>query len=405
MTRAMNKMKWLKWITAIVVIAALAIGVSRALLAKKIQREAAAALAAKPTQSAIELARTDVVQVKSRDLAEGLAISGALKAANSVFIKARVAGELQDLTAREGDWVKLGQIVAKVDPTDSIWRIKQAQEQADAAKTQIDIAQRSFDNNRSLVEQGFISKTALDTSSSQLLGAQATHKASLAGVEMAKKSLDDTILRSPISGQVAQRLAQPGERVAVDGRVLEIVDLSRIELEASLSAGDSVNVKLGQTATLQIEGVPNSVAATVVRINPSAQAASRSVIAYLAINPAGLKVSLRQGLFAQGLLGTGKQNGLSLPVTAIRTDKPSPYVQLIENGRVVHRSVQPGLRGESDGELMVILAGLPDGVDVLRGSVGQLREGTQVKFTPDANANPNAESAPAKAGTVSQASQ
>jgi RND family efflux transporter MFP subunit len=273
-------------------------------------------------------------------------------------------------------------VVAKVDPTESLWRIKQNQEQADAARSQIDIAQRQFDNNRSLVEQGFISKTALDASSSQLLGAQATHKAALAAVEMAKKSLDDTILRSPISGQVAQRLSQPGERVAVDARVLEVVDLSRIELEANLSAGDSATVKVGQTAFLQIEGVAQPVAATVVRINPSAQAGSRSVLAYLAINSAAsAPPALRQGLFAQGVLGTARQKALTLPVTAVRTDKPLPYVQLVDNGRVVHRTVETGVRGESDGEPMVAVSSLPDGATVIRGTVGTLREGTLVKYT------------------------
>jgi hypothetical protein len=160
--------------------------------------------------------------------------------------------------------------------------------------------------------------------------------------------------------------------------VLEIVDLSRIELEASLSASDSVNVKVGQAATLQIEGAAQVVNATVVRINPSAQAGSRSVLAYLAIsNPAGL----RQGLFAQGVLGTAKQNTLTLPVNAVRTDKPTPYVQLIENGQVVHRSVQVGARGESDGDLMLAVSGLADGTQVIKGSIGPLREGTAVKFT------------------------
>ena len=367
-----------KWAIALLVVAALGFGVFRALAAKKAQQSAAATLASQPVLAAIELAQTDVLQVKSRGLAQGLPISGALKAVNSAIIKARVAGELQALTVREGDVVKAGQVVAKVDATDIVWRIKQAQEQADAAKSQIDIAQRSFDNNRSLVDQGFISKTALDTSSAQLLGTQSTHKAALAAVELAKRALDDTVLKSPISGVVAQRLAQPGERVGIDARVLEIVDLSRLELEATLSAADSVSVRVGQNATLLVEGATQALTAQVVRINPSAQAGSRSVLVYLAINNA---TGLRQGLFAQGVLGTGKQQTLGLPVSAVRTDKPAPYVQLIESGKVVHKSVTLGNRGEADGELMVAVGGLAEGNQVLQGNVGQLREGTVVRFT------------------------
>lgn len=386
-----------KWLVALVVIALLGLGLMRALSAKKAQSDAAAALASKPLLASIELAPTDLVQVKTRELAQGLAISGSLKAVNSAIIKARVAGELRDLRVREGDSVKAGQIVARIDPTDIEWRIKQAQDQADAAKTQIDIAQRQFDNNKSLVDQGFISKTALDLSSSSLLGAQATHRAALASVELAKRSLEDTYLRSPISGLVAQRLAQPGERVAIDGRVLEVVDLSRLELEATLAAADSVQLKLGQTATLEIEGTSQAVTAQVVRINPSAQAGSRSVLAYLAVaNPGGL----RQGLFAQGLVGLAKQQLPTLPVSAVRIDKPAPYVQLVVANKVVHQTVTLGNRGDADGELMVAVNGLADGTAVVRGAIGQLREGTPVKL---AASPPAAGAAPSTAAAASPA--
>ena len=387
-----------KWAIALLVIAALGFGVFRALSAKKAQQAAVAAQANQPAQATIELALTDVLQVKSRELAQGLPISGALKAVNSAIIKARVAGELQALTVREGDFVKAGQVVATVDAADIVWRIKQAQEQADAAKSQIDIAQRSFDNNRSLVDQGFISKTALDTSSAQLLGAQSTHKAALAAVELAKRALDDTVLKSPINGLVAQRLAQPGERVGIDARVLEIVDLSRIELEATLSASDSVNVRVGQSASLLVEGASQALSAQVVRINPSAQVGSRSVLVYLAVNNAS---GLRQGLFAQGVLGTGKQQTLGLPVSAVRTDKPAPYVQVIDGGKVLHKTVAMGNRGEADGELMVAVGGLAEGSQVLQGNVGQLREGTLVRFTAaGAKAAPATAAAPAQAASA-----
>ena len=389
-----------KWAIALLVIAALGFGVFRALSAKKAQQTAVAAQAAQVAVPSIELAQSDVLAVKSRELAQGLPISGALKAVNSAIIKARVAGELQALTVREGDVVKAGQVVARVDATDTVWRIKQAQEQADAAKSQIDIAQRSFDNNRSLVDQGFISKTALDTSSAQLLGAQSTHKAALAAVELAKRSLEDTVLKSPINGVVAQRLAQPGERVGVDARVLEIVDLSRIELEATLGASDSVNVRVGQTASLTIEGATQALTAQVVRINPNAQAGSRSVLVYLAVNNAA---GLRQGLFAQGVLGTGKQQTLGLPVSAVRTDKPAPYVQVVEGGKVVHKNVTTGNRGEADGEQMVAISGVAEGSQVLQGNVGQLREGTLVRFTASGTKAPAPSSAVAPANSAAVA--
>ena len=371
--------KWLVW--AVVALAVM-LGVARALSARKAQQQAVAQAQSARAEVAVELAEGDVVKAQQREIAQGLPISGSLKAFNSAAVKARVAGELQGLTVREGDVVKAGQVVARVDPTELQSRVRQAQEQADSARTQIDIAQRQWDNNKALVDQGFISRTALDTSANNLTAAQANHKAALAAVEVARKSLDDTVLRAPISGVVSLRAAQPGERVGVDAKVIEIVDLSRLELEATLSAADSVAVRVGQQATLQIEGNAQPVAARVVRINPSAQAGSRSVLVYLGLDRVD---GLRQGLFAQGTLGTARTSAVAVPLSAMRTDRPAPYVQVVENGKVAHKPVDAGARGrdaqDAGGELLVAVQGVPAGTLVIQGSVGSLREGTAVRFT------------------------
>lgn len=369
--------RWLKWIAVFLVVALLGLGVVRALSARK---EAKAALdaqqEAQKVQASVTLSAADVVQAKTIDLSQGLAISGPIKAANSAFVKARVAGELRDLTVREGDFVKAGQVVAKVDATEYQARVRQAEQQAESAKAQVDIAKRSFDNNRSLVEQGFISKTALDSSIATLSSAEANYRAAQAGAEVAAKALEDTVLRAPIAGQIAQRLAQPGERVAIDARLVEIVDLSRLELEANLSAADSMAVKVGQSAQLTIEGASKPVAAKVVRVNPSAVAGSRAVLAYLALET---NAGLRQGLFAQGTLATGTIHALALPLNAVRTDKPQPYVQLVTQNKISHAIVTTGARGDTNGQTMVAITGIADNAEVLSGTVGPVREGTLVK--------------------------
>lgn len=364
-----------KWVLAALVLLVLAGALLHTLGARRAQHAAVATAKAQP---AVELAQTDVVQAQQRELQRGLPISGSLKAVNSAVVKARVPGELQGLVVREGDPVKAGQVLARVDRTESEARLKQAQEQADAAKAQIDIAERQWTNNKALVDQNFISKTALDTSWNTLAAAKSTYQAALAAVDLAKKGLDDAVLRAPISGIVSQRVAQPGERVAIDAKVVEIVDLSSLELEASLSAADSLELRVGQEASLQVEGSPRPVAAKVVRINPSAQAGSRSVLAYLAVtDPTGL----RQGLFAQGTVATGRASALAVPLSALRTDKPSPYVQVVENKLVVHRQVTPGARGGDGKDTWVAVDGVPAGATVILGHVGPLREGTVVKFT------------------------
>ena len=373
----------IKWLVIGLVVLLLAAGLLRALLARKDQQEALAKASQQKMQAAVELAPTDLVKAQLRELAQGLPVSGSLRAVNSAVVKARAAGELQGLTVREGDAVKAGQLIARVDATESQARLRQAQQQADAARSQIDIAQRQFDNNKALVDQGFISRNALDTSLNNLQAAQANYKAATASVDLARKGLDDTLLRAPIAGVVSQRLAQPGERVGIDARVIEIVDLGRLELEAALSAGDSIQVAVGQQAVLQVEGSARAVTARVARINPTAQAGSRSVLAYLSIDNAA---GLRQGMFAQGTLGTGTASALAVPLSAVRTDKPAPYVQVVQDNRIAHRNVQTGARGQADGEVMVAVQGVAPGAVVIKGNLGPLREGTPVKFTAAAPA-------------------
>lgn len=395
---------WIKWVIALVLLLLLATAVWGTLSARKKQQQALADTTAAKAQTVVELAATDVFQAKTMEISQGLPVSGSLKAVNSAFVKTRVAGELQGLTVREGDTVKAGQVLARIDASEYQSRMRQAQEQADSAKAQIDIVQRQYDNNQALVNQGFISKTALDASLANLNAAKANHRAALAAAEVARKSLDDTVLRAPLSGQVAQRLAQPGERLGVDVRVLEIVDLSRLEMEASLSAADALTVRPGQSAVLQIEGSAQTVKATVARINPSAQGGSRSVLVYLGIDNQAPSLGLRQGLFAQGTLGTTRLSALAVPLSAVRTDKPAPYVQTVENNQVAHKPVEMGLRGSSGLDAgsgtLVAVKGLAENAVVISGAVGTLREGTAVKFTQAPAWAQAAPAAPASAKTA-----
>jgi RND family efflux transporter MFP subunit len=325
----------------------------------------------------IELTVSDVFNAQSISMTQGLPISGTLKATRSAMIKARVAGELVSLEVREGDAVRAGQIIAKVDPTEYLAKQRQAQQQAEAARAQVEIAQRQFDNNNALVNQGFISKTALDTSIANLNAAKATHQAAISALDVASKAVDDCSLKSPLNGFISQRLAQTGERVAPDTRIVEVLDLSQFELEATLTPADALSVKVGQPAKLNIEGSKQEVFAKVLRINPSAQVGSRSVLIYLGIqgHPA-----LRHGLFVQGSLGTQKIQTVVIPLESVRTDKSVPYVQVAQDGKVVHLKVSLGAKAEVDGKVMMAVPEIAEGTQVLAMSAGALREGALIKL-------------------------
>ena len=334
----------------------------------------------------VEISSQDVTQVENRDLIMGLPITGSLRANKDAFVKARVAGELMDMQLKEGDFVEAGQILGRIDPVEYQRRLKQAQETADAAKAQIDIAQRQYDNNKALVDQGFISKTALESSLSNLQTAQATYRAAQAGADVASKALEDSILKAPFKGQVSARLAQTGERLGVDTKILEILDISQFEVETTISATDSLELHVGQVAMLHIEGTNTTRAATLVRINPSTQAGSRNVLAYLRLQS---NDGLRQGLFAQGLLNLRKKTALCVPSKDIQTFKAQPFVQTIQDGVIKHQTIQKGVSGyldTSDNETQwTEISGVASGTPVLKAHLGVLREGAIVQFTPVEN--------------------
>ncbi|MFM2426670.1 MAG: hypothetical protein RL707_496 [Pseudomonadota bacterium] len=375
-----------RWIVMSVVLLALLGGVWRAMNNKSAQQVAASAPTVVQTQ--VELASSDVMKAELREITQGLAVSGTVKALNYAVIKARVAGELKEILVREGDIVKAGQVLARIDPTEYQRRWSQAQEQALAAKAQMEIAQRQWGINKALVDRGFISQTAMDNSLASYQGAVATQKAAMAGADVARKALDDATLLAPFAGVIAARTAQPGERVSIDAKVLELVDLRQLEVEVPLSPSESLDVRVGQLANLQLEDRKEFVTAKVKRISPSAQAGSRSVFIYLALDqPEGL----RHGLFAKGTLGLGKSQVLAVPLSAVRTDRAQPYVQVAEQVgdqlQVVQKTVTLGVRGmdlaqpEAEAEPMVGVTGLAEGSTVLKGQVGALREGLLVKFT------------------------
>ena len=371
--------RWMKWAIPAVAVLVLAGFVGRAIKMKK-QDEAASATA--PVAPVLELSAADVFVLRPLELTRTLAVSGGLKAVNSAVVKAKVAAEIKSLNVREGDSVKAGQVIGQLDTAEYDLRLRQAEQTAASARAQLDIAKRALENNRALVAQGFISPTGLETSVSNEAAAQATWQSAAAATELARKSRADSVLIAPISGVVSQRMAQPGERVGIDVKIVEVVDLSRIELEAAVAPEDVGGVVVGQTARLSVDGLAEPATATVARINPSTQSGSRAVLVYLTLQP---QPGLRQGLFARGTIELARKSALVVPVAAVRIDQAQPYVISVQDGKVATRSVGLGSRGEArlDGRIdsvVELTSGIQAGDTVLRGTAGAVRDGTAVKL-------------------------
>ncbi|WP_194711721.1 efflux RND transporter periplasmic adaptor subunit [Noviherbaspirillum soli] len=364
------------WIIAIVVLLA-AVG-GRGFV--KSRQAAASTQANAPTEAPpLQFLASDLLTVTPRDLRQTLSVTGSLRAINQAAVKARVAGEVREVLVREGEAVTAGQVLVRMDESD--YRARQAQSEAAlvAARGQLDIAVKARDNNRALLERGFISKNAFDTTASQYGIALANVDAAAGALAVTKKALGDTVIRAPISGLVASRSVQPGEKVAVDGKLLDVVDLSKMEMEVAVPTSDILSIAPGQEVAVRVEGLDKPMPARVARINPATQAGSRSIMAYLQLdNPQSL---LRAGMFGEARLTLSKKSGvLAVPQAALQGNGDSFFIYAIESDKLERKTVQTGITGsDGDAVLVEITGGLAPGARVVRRNLGNLPTGAKVK--------------------------
>jgi membrane fusion protein, multidrug efflux system len=328
----------------------------------------------------LEFLPSEIFTAKPLELQQTLSLTGALRAVDMSSVKARVAAEVREISVREGDTVRAGQIVARMDATEFQARVDQARGTLNAARAQLDIATKNRDNNRTLVEKGFISKNAFDNSASQYATAEANVEAAKGALDVVQKLVNDTVIRSPISGVVAMRYVQAGEKVSADNKLLDIVNLQKMELEAAVPTNDITNVAIGQRVTLRTEGLPQTIEGKVVRINPATQSGSRSVLVYVQIaNPQN---QLRSGMFAEAqLILKTKASVLALPQNAIRKEGNRAYVYVIEADVLARKAITVGMSGRSGDDYMTeVLSGIDFGTQIVRTDMGSLQPGTHVRI-------------------------
>jgi membrane fusion protein (multidrug efflux system) len=331
------------------------------------------------TPTALEFLASEVVTTEPTELRQMMQLTGTLRAVDQVTMKAKVAAEVRAVMVREGEAVAAGQILVKLDTAEYDARVSQARGNLNNARAQLEIATKTRDNNLALVEKGFISKNALDNSASQYAAAKASVDAAQGALDIVLKSLNDTVSRSPISGLVSVRHVQPGEKVSIDSRLIEIVNLQKLELEAAVPSSEIARVAIGQKVELSVEGLPQHFDGKVVRINPSTQAGSRSVPVYVQVtNPQNL---LRVGMFAEGrLLLSSKSGVMALPQSAVRKVNDSSFVFAIANNKIERVPVTLGSTGlVGDDHHIEITSGLEFGAQVIRADMGNLTPGTPVR--------------------------
>jgi RND family efflux transporter MFP subunit len=326
-----------------------------------------------------EFLQDDLYIVEPRDLDRVLPLTGSLAPLTEATVKAKVAGELVAVTAREGESVKQGQVLARIDPTEVRARVAAREADVQAARAQLVWAEKNRNQQKALLDKSFISQSAYDGIQSNHDVAAARLRAAEAELVVARKSMGDAVLVAPFSGIVSLRHAQPGERVALDARVVSIMDLSRLQLEAPVPPAAIGQVRVGQALSFQVEGFgAREFAGRIERINPAATTGSRSISVYAVIdNREGL---LRGGMFAQGALTLSRIDGaLAVPASAVREEIGQTFVYAIQDGLVKKKNVRVGAP-DAAGRVQV-LEGLAAGDRIVRVNLGSLREGVAARLS------------------------
>jgi len=322
----------------------------------------------------LQFAPIDLAQVEAKSLGRWLPVSGAVQPSRSAVVKAKVAGEVRALTVREGEVVTAGQVIGRIDTADLEARLIERQGALESARAQLALAEKTRATNQTLLKQNFISQNAFDNSESSFNVARGGAKSAEAQVQIARNALKDAVLTAPLSGIVAKRHVQAGEKVNFDTPVVTVVDLGTLELNAMVPAVDVPELRLGMPVDLSIDGFgERRFSGRVERINPATEPGTRAIVVYVGIP--NVDGTLKGGMFATGRIALAAAPPVpTLPAGAVRTEAGQSFVWTIDDGRLVRRVVVTGRRDEEAGRVEIKTA-LPAGTQVLAARFDNLKEG------------------------------
>lgn len=357
-------------ILTLVVVAALAIGVGL-----RVSKRAAAETRGAGAQAVtLEFAAADLAFVEPAALTRWLPLSGTLQPVDQTTVKSKVSGEIRQVTVREGQAVKAGQVIVRFDTADLEAKLTDRVGALEASRAQLALAEKTRAQNQLLLKQNFISQTAYDSAESNLSVTQGTLKSIEAQAQLAKNALRDAVVAAPLSGTVAKRHVQPGEKVSFDAPLVTIVDLTEMELQAMVPANDTPTLAVGMKVALAIDGFGDRrFTGTIERINPTTEAGTRAILVFIHIpNP---DAALRGGMFGTGRVTLAAGAPVpTLPAVAIRTEAGQTFVWTIENGKLTRRIVTVGRRDDSAGRVEIKNA-LPPAVPILAAPFDNLKVG------------------------------
>jgi membrane fusion protein, multidrug efflux system len=336
-------------------------------------------LASTETRAVLELLPQDVAAVELRQLSRRVPLTGTLEPRDWTEVKAQITGQIQEVGVRSGESVQRGQLLARLDAREFRSRLADKRAALAGAEAQLELARKKRESTRAMHERELVSEIDLESAESNFRVSRSNVESLRAQVEQATKALEDTEIRSPLDGVVAERQAQPGAAVTPASELFTVMDLATLELTALVPASDIPAVRIGQEVEFRVEGfAERSFTGTVERINPATEPGSRSIAIYVSVaNSAG---ELRGGMFAQGSLLVAESAAAKvIPAGAVHEESGSAFVFRIAGDAVERRNVEVQTRDEATGTV-AIGAGLETGDRVVVGNLVNLEAGAPVRI-------------------------
>jgi RND family efflux transporter MFP subunit len=300
---------------------------------------------------------------------ETIAVSGTVSTpkspTNAGFL---VSGKVTFVGPREGDFVRKGQVLASIDPTDyelSVAAAKARTDQAEVAYKRAEDEHRRMKmlyDSKSLAPNDYLKFKAAFESAAQM------YEQAIASEKLTRKRLADATLRAPTSGYIAKRLIEPGDPAAQGTPVFEIVQMDPLEVSVGIPETDIHVVRIGQKAAITVPALPGkSFEGTVRIINVSAEPNTRTYMTRITVaNPERL---LREGMVAEATIrGDRTVSMVTLPGQAVVRDPQGAtqvyvyypaqkrvYTKQVEVGAVINKDI--GIKSGLSGNELIVLGG------------------------------------------------
>jgi RND family efflux transporter MFP subunit len=296
--------------------------------------------------------------------------SGKIEAAEQVKIIAERPGYLIELTVKEGDFVEKGKILARLDQTESLLTLEKANIELKNAKANYQSEILSFE---SIMNSGDAHRIA--QVQEQLKAKSGLFSAEIA-VKEAQMDLDKTIIKSPISGRIADLKSKRGSLVKSGDEMLEVINTAALELKVKVLESDINLISLGQKAEILPVGGGEGISGSVRSINPKVD---ENGLVQVSIQVNGAR-GLLPGMNARAIIRAPQNNSIVVPKQALVYRSGRPVVFTIEKEESKWNYVEVG---KDNGQEVEILSGIESGMTVITSNNLQLAHQAPVQILKD----------------------